>query len=119
MIENKYSDLSETKLRKLRVNSKDPMTKVTADLLTPDEITAMMKACTRPVERALIMTLYEGGFRIGEIGTMTWGILMFDKYGIIANVNFKTNMPRYRPTQRLPGPWSPHCHFRHLPSLIR
>jgi len=95
MIENKYSDLSESKLRKLRVPPKDPMTKVAADLLTPDEINAMMKACTRPVERALIMTLYEGGFRIGEIGTMTWGDLTFDKYGVIANVNFKTNMPRY------------------------
>jgi len=95
MIENKYSDLSETKLRKLRIPAKDPMTKVAADLLTPDEITALMKACTRPVERALIMTLYEGGFRIGEIGTMTWGDLTFDKYGVIANVNFKTNMPRY------------------------
>jgi integrase len=39
--------------------------------------------------------LYKCGFRIGEIGTMTWGDLTFDKYGIIANVNFKTNMPRY------------------------
>ena len=26
---------------------------------------------------------------------MTWGDLTFDKYGVIANVNFKTNMPRY------------------------
>ena len=95
MIENKYSALTESKLHKLRIPAKDPMTKVAADLLTPDEITAMMKACTRPVERALIMTLYEGGFRIGEIGTMTWGDLTFDKYGVIANVNFKTNMPRY------------------------
>lgn len=34
------------------------MTKVAADLLTPDEITAMMKVCTSPVERAFIMTLY-------------------------------------------------------------
>jgi len=55
------------------------MTKVAADLLTPDEITGMVKACTRPMDRALIMMLYEGGFRIGEIGTMTWGDLTFDK----------------------------------------
>jgi len=95
MIENKNSDLSETKIHKLRIPPKDPMTKVAADLLTPDEITAMMKACTHPVERALIMTLYEEGFRIGEIGTMIWGDLTFDKYGVIANVNFKTNLPRY------------------------
>ena len=43
--------------------AKDTMTKVAADLLTPDEITAMVKACTRPMSRALIMMLYEGGFR--------------------------------------------------------
>jgi site-specific recombinase XerD len=95
MIENKYSSLSETKIHKLQTPPKDTMTKVAADLLTPDEITAMVKACTRTMDRALIMMLYEGGFRIGEIGTMTWGDLTFDKYGIIANVNFKTNMPRY------------------------
>lgn len=95
MIENKYSPLTESKIHKLRTPPKDTMTKVAADLLTPDEITAMVKACTRTMDRALIMMLYEGGFRIGEIGTMTWGDLTFDKYGIIANVNFKTNMPRY------------------------
>jgi integrase/recombinase XerD len=95
MIENKYSTLTESKIHKLRTPPKDTMTKVAADLLTPDEITAMVKACTRTMDRALIMMLYEGGFRIGEIGTMTWGDLTFDKYGIIANVNFKTNMPRY------------------------
>lgn len=95
MIENQYSSITENKIHKLRTPQKDTMTKVAADLLTPDEITAMMKACTRPVDRALIMMLYEGGFRIGELGTMTWGDLTFDKYGVIANVNFKTGMPRY------------------------
>jgi integrase len=63
MIENKYSPLTESKIRKLRTPPKDTMTKVAADLLTPDEITAMVKACTRPMSRALIMMLYEGGFR--------------------------------------------------------
>ena len=95
MIDNKYSPLTESKIHKLRTPPKDTMTKVAADLLTPDEITAMMKACTRTIDRAIVMSLYEGGFRIGEIGTMTWGDLTFDKYGVIANVNFKTNMPRY------------------------
>ncbi|MDD1704869.1 MAG: integrase, partial [Methanoregula sp.] len=71
MIENKYSPLTESKIHKLRTPPKDTMTKVAADLLTPDEITAMVRACTRTMDRALIMMLYEGGFRIGEIGTMT------------------------------------------------
>ncbi len=71
------------------------MTKVASDLLTTEEITAMVGACTRSSERAIIMMLYEGGFRIGEIGGMKWGDLTFDKWGVIANVNFKTGKPRY------------------------
>jgi integrase/recombinase XerD len=47
------------------------------------------------MDREFIIMLYEIGFHFGEIGTMTWGDLILDKYGIIANVNFKTNMPRY------------------------
>ena len=41
------------------------------------------------------MTTYEGGFRIGEMGQLKWGDLSFDDYGVVANVNFKTDRPRY------------------------
>ena len=71
------------------------MTKTASDLLTTDEITQMMNSCIRSIDRAIIMMLYEGGFRIGEIGMMKWGDLTFDKWGVIVNVNFKTNKPRY------------------------
>jgi len=71
------------------------MTKTAADILTPEEVAAMMKACTRSVERATIMMLYEGGFRIGELALMTWGDLVADKYGYVVNVDFKTGKPRY------------------------
>ncbi len=93
--ENGYSKIPESKLAKLRIPPRDTMTKVAANLLTPEEIRAMVQSCRRSVDRAVIMTLYEGGFRIGEIGTMKWGDLAFDKYGVVANVNFKTGKPRY------------------------
>jgi len=73
MIENKYTTVPEHKLRKMQTPPKDTMTKVASDLLTADEIIAMVKACKQNVDRALIMMLYEGGFRIGEIGMMKWG----------------------------------------------
>jgi len=41
------------------------------------------------------MMLYEGGFRIGELGALKWGDLKFDEFGIIVNVRFKTEKPRY------------------------
>ena len=50
------------------------------------------------IDRAIIMMLYEGGFRIGEIGALKWGDLKFDEYGIVVNVRFKTEKPRYYQT---------------------
>ena len=32
----------------------------------------MIDACRTSRDRAILMTLYEGGFRIGEIGEMKW-----------------------------------------------
>ncbi len=95
LIENEYSFISEKKLRKLQTPRKDPMTKTASALLTPDEVRAMIKACNRSMDRAIITMLYEGGFRVGEIGTMRWGDIKFDHYGVIVNVNFKTGIPRY------------------------
>ena len=95
MIENNYSTLPESKIRKLRSPKKDTMTKTAADLLTPQEITTMVEVCSRSIDRAIIMMLYEGGFRIGELGALKWGDLKFDEFGIIVNVRFKTEKPRY------------------------
>jgi len=95
MIENEYLAIPEAKVRKIQTPRKDMMTRVAGDLLTPDEITAMVRACTRSMDRAVIMMLYEGGFRIGELGALCWRDLKFDQYGIVANVDFKTGKPRY------------------------
>jgi integrase/recombinase XerD len=95
LIENDYSAIPEKKLQKLRPPQHETMTKTASDLLKPDEITQMINSCMRSSDRALIMMLYEGGFRIGEVGIMRWGDLIFDKWGVIVNVNFKTNKPRY------------------------
>jgi integrase len=95
LLENGHSTIPEKKLQRLRLPAKDTMTKTAADLLTPDEVTAMIRACRRTVDRAIITMLYEGGFRIGEVGTMRWSNLSFDEYGVVVNINFKTNVPRY------------------------
>jgi len=93
--ENDYVVLPEKKLRKLRAPTPNPVTKSAADLITPDEITAMVRACRSSRDRALIMTLYEGGLRIGEIGTLTWRQLTFDRNGVVASVLYKTKQVRY------------------------
>lgn len=95
MIENEYSGLPEKKVRRIKIPSVDHMTKKASDLLSPDEIKAILTACRRSVDRAMIGMLYEGGFRIGELAMMKWGDLRFDGSGIVVNVNFKTGKPRY------------------------
>ena len=64
-------------------------------MLTLEEITGMIDACRTSRDRAILMTLYEGGFRIGEIGEMKWEHLKIDGTGVIINTNFKTGKNRY------------------------
>ncbi|MGB7787850.1 tyrosine-type recombinase/integrase [Methanoregula sp.] len=71
------------------------MTKTAEMMLDEDEVRAMINACMSSRDRALIATLYEGGFRIEEIGTLTWSQVKIDDYGIIINVDKKTERPRY------------------------
>jgi len=95
MIENEYIDLPEKKVKKIRTPPQDTMTKKAGDLLTPKEIQSLVKVCNTSRDRALILALYEGGFRVGEIGQLRWGDLKVDSKGIAVNLDFKTGIPRY------------------------
>lgn len=95
MIESEYISLPEKKVRKIQTPPKDTMTKKAGDLLTTQEVQAMVDACRTSRDRALILTLYEGGFRVGEIGQLRWGDLKVDAKGIAVNLDFKTGIPRY------------------------
>jgi len=94
-IHNNYSTIELEKLKAIKNPKKDAMTKCAADLLTTDELSAFIKACISDRDRAFFMTLYEGGFRVGELGTLTWNKVKFDQYGAVVNVDFKTDKPRY------------------------
>lgn len=94
-IENEYSTIPEKKVRALKPPSKNTVTKKASDLLTPDEIKAIVLACKRSEDRALIMLLYEGGFRIGEVAQMTWDDLTFNNGGVATSVKFKTAFTRH------------------------
>ena len=77
------------------------MTKTAADLLTPDEVGAFIRSCKSVRDLAFYMALYEGGFRVGELGKLTWGQVKFDEYGVAINVDFKTGKPRYHDDRRI------------------
>ncbi|MBN1168057.1 MAG: tyrosine-type recombinase/integrase [Methanospirillaceae archaeon] len=83
MIDNESAAITESQLQKIKVpkRTKKQLLKP-SDLLTPDEIITFLECCSNSRDRALFSLMYEGGFRIGEIGTLRWGDLNFDKYGI-------------------------------------
>lgn len=100
MIKNGYSTIPMDKISEITPPPEDKMTKVAGDLLSEDEVMKMVNTCKNSRDRALIMTLYEGAFRIGELGNMTWNQLKMpekEDWSIKANVNEKTGRPRYIP----------------------
>ena len=83
------------RIRSIKRPKRDLMTKTVADILTEKEIKEMVENCESTRDRAILMLLYDGGFRIGELGKLTWGQVSFDKYGAVVNVDEKTGKPRY------------------------
>ncbi|MDD1663972.1 MAG: site-specific integrase, partial [Methanomicrobiales archaeon] len=95
MIDEGISPLPEKKLTQIRTPPADTMTKTAASLLTKDEVEAMIRASPSSRDRALIAILAEGGLRIGEAASLTWGEFKFDEHGAVVNVNAKTEKPRW------------------------
>jgi integrase len=69
---------------------------VPEDLATEADVHAMIDAANYTRDKALIACLYEGGFRIGELGGLTIGAVTFDRYGAMVIVSGKTGMRRVR-----------------------
>ncbi len=66
------------------------------ELLTEDDVKKMAEKAEHPRDRALIMTLYEGGFRVGEILGLQIKHVSFDTNGAQITVAGKTGMRRVR-----------------------
>ena len=97
MIENDHSGIEPKKVRAIKVPQKDRMTRTVETIPTPEEVDAIIRACESPRDRALFGMLWDGGFQIVELGTLTWGQVKFNEYGCAVNVNAKTEFARYVP----------------------
>jgi len=95
MIDNEYSEIDPKRIRAIKVPQKDRMTRTVETIPTADEVEAIIRACQSPRDRALFGMLWDGGFRIVELGTLTWGQVKFDEFGCAVNVNAKTEFARY------------------------
>lgn len=100
LIENEHSTVPKEKIRKIKIPSVNPHTTDPKNLLTVDEVLAIIEATKKtqyPIRNAaILMTLYESGARIGELARLKWDDLQWDKYGIGIYINDKkTNKLRY------------------------
>jgi integrase/recombinase XerD len=66
------------------------------DMLTDAEVHAMIDAAASLRDKALVATLYDGGFRIAELGELRIKDVAFDSYGAILIVRGKTGIRRVR-----------------------
>ena len=97
LIENEYSTVPVEKINKIKAPRYTNGVKSAEELLEPDEVRRMIDACTSSRDRAIIATLYEGAFRIGEIGNLTWGQVKFTDWNVTINTDYKTGKGRYVP----------------------
>jgi len=95
--ENEYSKINIEKLRKIKTPRFDQGTITAEMLLSEGEVKTIIEAAMTSRDRALISVLYEGGFRIGEIGNLTWGQVKFTDWNVTVNTSEKTGKPRYIP----------------------
>ena len=97
LIDNKYSIIEERKINKIQVPTAPLMTKTAEMLVSKEEVLNMISACRNSRDRAFISVLYEGGFRVGELGTLRWNQVKFNNWNVAINVDNKTGKPRYIP----------------------
>lgn len=97
LIENGYSNLPAEKVRKIRPPSADRMTTTAGDLLSEDDIRALIEAAKTTKDRAFIAVLYESGCRIGELAQLTWKDVRFEEWCAWINTDEKTGKPRLIP----------------------
>ena len=60
------------------------------DILSKDEVLAVIKAARHPRNKAMVALLYEGGFRIGELASIKCKDIEFNNYGGKVKVRGKT-----------------------------
>jgi site-specific recombinase XerD len=77
--------------------------KMPEELWTEEEVKKLVAAAKHPRDKALIMSLYESGCRVGEISSVRIKHLNFDAYGAVLIVDGKTGMRRLRLVSSVPA----------------
>ncbi len=90
------SDEYPANVKWIKTSVKNKNHKLPSDLLTKEEIKAMINAGDSLQEKALISVLYESASRIGELLNLKLKDAVPDQYGCVIMVDGKTGMRRIR-----------------------
>ena len=88
--------INANKIRKISLPSHKP-SKTADDILTPEQVDAIISAGVNPKERAILSLLYESGGRGGEIATLTWKQITYYSTHATVTLDGKTGKPRVIP----------------------
>ncbi|MBI5226391.1 tyrosine-type recombinase/integrase [Candidatus Micrarchaeota archaeon] len=80
----------------IKPRMKNGIHKLPEELLTEEEVQEMADAANNLRDKALVLSLYESGCRIGEISSMKLKNVQFDQHGAILRVTGKTGDRRVR-----------------------
>lgn len=92
MEKNNLTEIRSSDIREIKLPARKNKKEIT--IFKNGDIEKLIEASKRVRDKAMIGLLYEGGFRIGEIGTMVWGQILFDEWGIVVKEDFKTGKKR-------------------------
>ena len=84
-------------------NNKNNKKKLPEELLTIDEVKALAEATNNLRDKAIVLTLYESGARVGEFLSLKIKHIQFDKYGALIMLHGKTGMRRVRLVASVPA----------------
>jgi len=89
-------NIPREKLQQIRFPPVDTQTTSPDELLTPEEVLALIRAARSPRDRAMVAAIYESGCRIGELVRLRWKDMVFDEYGVGVHIHdTKTQKIRY------------------------
>jgi integrase len=96
LVEEYRLSIPEKKIREIKVPAVDRETTHPEEILSEEEVLALLKVCLSDRDRALIGTLYESGCRVGELARLTWQDVAFDEHGVRLYItDRKTRKRRY------------------------
>lgn len=96
--ENQHIPVTLEEVHKIKMPKPDKMTFSAGDILTEEEVRAVLDCCPTVRDRAFIAMLYDGGLRTKEICTLAWKDLDFINEDVVtAQTTVKTGVERKVP----------------------